>query len=197
MKFYISGILLFAAALAGFAPQAGPQKKDAPNTPCKDMTCKLQHIESNAALPQPDPKPTEFTEAEINAYMASDEIKLPAGVQSVRFEGHPGVVTGTARVDFDKLQAGRRSSNPLLSIFSGVHDVVAVAHAHGAAGKGIVHIDSVSLDGVEIPRFVLQMFVEKYLAPKYLGLGLDSQFPLPARIDTAKVGEHALSVVQK
>ena len=158
---------------------------------------KLQGIESNGALARPDQTPTEFTEQEINAYFASGAIKLPAGVQSVNFQGQPEIVIATARVDFDQIKAGRHSSNPLLSMFSGIHDVVVSAHVHGAGGQGYVNVDSVSLDGVEIPRFALEMFVEKYLQPKYPSVGLDSQFALPDRIDTAKVGLHKLTITQK
>jgi hypothetical protein len=58
-------------------------------------------------------------------------------------------------------------------------------------------VDSVSLDGVEIPEFVLELFAEKYLQPKNPQIGLDSQFALPNRIDTATVGLHKLIVTQK
>jgi hypothetical protein len=85
----------------------------------------------------------------------------------------------------------------LLSVFNGIHNVVVVAQAYGAGGQGMVHVESVSLDDVEIPRFVLQMFVDKYLKPKYPNIGLDSRFVLPDRLDTASVGLHSLSVTQK
>ena len=75
--------------------------------------------------------------------------------------------------------------------------MVVQAHAHGSGGQGIVQVDTVSLDGVEIPRFVLQLFVEKYLQPKYPNIGLDSRFALPDRIDTATVGRHKLTITQK
>jgi hypothetical protein len=161
------------------------------------MERKLKHIESNGALPHPDQAPTEFTEHEINSYLASGKVKLPVGVRSIHLDGQSEVVTGTARVDFDQLKAGQRSSNPLLSVFTGIHDVVVVAHAHGASGQGFVDVDSVSLDNVDIPRFVLQMFAEKYLHPKYPNIGLDSRFELPDRIDTARVATHKLTVTQK
>ncbi len=158
---------------------------------------KLRHIETNGQAAHPDQTPTVFSEPEINSYLASDNVILPEGVQSVKLAGEPGIITGTARVDFDRIREGTGSSNPLLSIFSGVHDVVVVAHAHGAGRQGYVQVDSVSLDGVEIPRFVLQLFVEKYLQPKYPELGLDSRFSLPDRLDTATVGPHKLTVTQK
>ena len=161
------------------------------------MERKLNHIEANGRSPHPDETPTVFTEPEVNAYLDSDNVRLPAGVQSVKLEGEVGVITGKSRVDFDRIREGSHSSNPLLSIFSGVHDVVVVAHGHGAGGRGQVHVDLVSIDNIEVPRFILQMFVDKFLTPKYPELGLDSQFTLPDRIDTATVGHHELIVTQK
>jgi hypothetical protein len=75
--------------------------------------------------------------------------------------------------------------------------VVVTAHAYGSQGQGLVHVDSVSIDGVEIPRFVLELFVEKYLKPKYPNIGIDSRFALPARVDAATIGVHRVILTQK
>jgi hypothetical protein len=158
---------------------------------------KLEYIDRNGDRAHPKQNPTILTEGEVNAYLASGEVDLPEGVDSVKLRGEDGTVTGTAHVDFDRVREGVHSSNPLLGIFSGVHDVVVVTHAHGADGEGYVHVDSVSLDGIEVPRFILQIFVEKFLQPKHPELGLDSRFALPDRIDTATVGQHILTVTQK
>lgn len=189
-------LTLFVACMASLlaATSGAPQN---PGSPVDSMERKLQYVQQNGAQATPDPKPTEFTEQEVNAYIASGWVKLPAGVQSVRFEGQPNVVHGSARVDFDQLKAGRNSSNPLLSIFSGVHDVVVVAQARGVNHTGYVEVQSVSLDNVEIPRFVLQVFVQKYLQPKYPNIGLNSQFALPAKVDTATVGQSKVTITQK
>jgi hypothetical protein len=158
---------------------------------------KFQHIQANGRSPAPDQTPTEFTEKEINDYVASGHVKLPMGVESVVFEGSPGVIRGTARVDFDEIKTGRSSANPLLSVFSGVHNVMVIARAYGAGGQGFVHVESVSLDDVEIPHFVLEMFVDKFIKPKYPSIGIDSKFRLRDRLDTASVGLHTLTVTQK
>jgi hypothetical protein len=180
------------------AASAGAGSKPAkPVSDASSMEQKLHHLDTNALLAHPDQTPTTLTESEANAYLASDKVKLPAGVRSVKLQGAPGVIIGEAEVDFDRIREGTHSSNPLLSIFSGLHQVVVVAHAHGLGGQGRVHVDSVSLDGVEIPNLVLELFVEKFLTPKYPQIGLDSQFPLPDRIDTATVGLHKLTVTQK
>jgi hypothetical protein len=187
--FFIACMASLLAATSGAPQNAG--------SPVDSMERKLQYVQQNGAQTTPDPKPTEFTEQEVNAYVASGRVKLPAGVQSVRFEGQPNVVHGIARVDFDQLKAGRNSSNPLLSVFSGVHDVLVVAQARGVNHTGYVEVQSVSLDNVEIPRFVLQVFVQKYLQPKYPNIGLNSQFALPVKVDTATVGQSKVTITQK
>ena len=169
----------------------------AANNSLADMDRKLQHIEQNGRLAHPDQRPTILTEAETNAYFAAGRVKLPAGVQSVVLHSTPGVITGLSHVDFDRLKQGRNASNPLLSIFSGVHDVEVVANAHGSGRIGYVEIQSVSLDGVEVPRIVLQLFIDKYLKPKYPYLGMNSQFALPDKIDIANVGSHQVTLTQK
>ncbi|MBZ5648895.1 MAG: hypothetical protein LAO18_00255 [Acidobacteriia bacterium] len=169
----------------------------ADSAPAARFERKLQRVQSNGVQARPDPSPTELTEQEINAYFASGKVQLPTGVRSVVFQEQPGIVIGTSQVDFDQLKAGKNSYNPLLSVFSGVHEVVVTTHAYGARREGLVHVDSVSLDGVEVPRFVLEMFVEKYLKPKYPNIGIDSRFALPARVDAATVGLHKVTVTQK
>jgi hypothetical protein len=193
MMIRLSLVLILIFPLTAISQKA-PAK---PASPVDSMERKIQYVQQNGALATPDPKATEFTEQEVNAYVASGRVKLPTGVQSVRFEAQPDVIHGNARVDFDQLKSGRSSSNPLLSVFSGVHDVVVVAHARGVNHTGYVEVDSVALDGVEIPRFVLQVFVQKYLQPKYPNIGLNSQFALPVKIDTATVGQQKLTVRQK
>jgi hypothetical protein len=190
-------VLLPSAAFAIPAARISPNDRGASSTVLSSMLRKLCYLHANAAAARPDPAPTEFTESEINSYLAAGSLHLPAGVRTVRVQGAPGVVTGSARVDFDQLRAGRSFLNPLLSIFSGVHYVLVVADARGTGGKGIVHVDAVSLDGVEIPRFVLQLFVEAFLRPRYPEIGLDSRFELPDRIETATVESHKLTVRQR
>jgi hypothetical protein len=186
-------LLFFLFSTLTSLPQVGPASG---SNPAASIERKLEHLKSNSRLPHPDPTPTVFTEEEINAYLAAGKLKFPAGVESVIFQEEPGIVMAKLRVDFDKLVDQQNSGNPWLSVFAGTHDVVGRAHAHGSQGKGFVDVDSVSLDNVEIPRFVLQLFVDKYLRPRYPPVGLNSEFALPARIDRAVVGSHRLTLTQ-
>ncbi len=167
------------------------------NAAAASAEAKFRHIRENARRNPPDQAPTVLTEREINSYLASGRVQLPTGVRSVRFTGQNGVVNTTARVDFDAITAKAKSSNPLLSLFSGVHDVHATAHAYGSGGEGHVHIDSLDIDGVTVPRVALEFFLNHYVRPKYPQVGIDSVFALPERIDIARIADHQLALTQK
>ncbi len=126
--------LLTAVLIALTASFSASQNSSSRSKLVAEMERKLQHLKSNGRFAHPDQAPTEFSEQEVNAYFAAGRIALPAGVQSVHFVGEPGVISSTARIDFEKLKAGQGSENPLLSVFTGVHDVEIVAHARGEAG---------------------------------------------------------------
>ena len=173
-------------------PLAFPQTQ-----PLASAERKFQHIEQNARLGHPDQTPTVLTEDEVNAYLASGHVDLPEGVKSVRFRGKVGVIEALTRVDFDEITASRRSSNPLLRLFTGTHNVHVVARAKGAGGMGQVHVDSVEIDGVSVPRAALQFFLERYITPKHPEVALDTTFKLPYKIDIAIVGSEKLTITQK
>lgn len=161
------------------------------------MQTKLEHIQENGEQAHPDQAPTVMTEEEVNDYIAAGRITLPQGVKKLRMEGRSGIVTAFLNVDFDQIRAGQNSSNPLLSVFSGQHDVRVEADAAGSGREGRVHVREVTIDGFSVPRMALEYFVSKYITPKYPNVGIDSQFQLPNKIDLATVGYHKLTVTQK
>ncbi|HYL91992.1 MAG TPA: hypothetical protein VEW69_02430, partial [Alphaproteobacteria bacterium] len=134
---------------------------------------------------------------EVNDYIAAGRLRLPAGVKHLTLRGTSGVVMAVLTVDFDEIRAGKNSSNPLLALFSGIHTANVEADASGSDGRGKVHVRSVSIDGTVVPNFALEIFVQKFITPKYPDVGIDSVFNLPDRIDTATVGYHKLVVTQK
>jgi hypothetical protein len=187
--------LLWALVIpAGFSQS----RSRALSGPAANMQSKLDAIEQNGESRSPRHMTTQFSENEVNAYVNSGAVKIPEGVHNLRLVGDEGIVVGTARADFDEIKAGRRGSlNPLLALFSGVHDIRVSAHAVGRDGMGVVDVDSVEIDGTAVPRVAIEVFVEHYLKPKYSEVGMHSTFNMPDRIDAASVGAHTLTVIQK
>lgn len=178
--------------------QSSRTKPRAFSGPAASMQAKLDAIEHNGESRSPRRMTTQFSENEVNAYLNSGAVKIPEGVHNLRLVGDEGIVIGTARADFDEIKAGRRGSiNPLLALFSGVHDIRVSAHAVGRDGTGVVDVDSVEIDGTAVPRVAIELFVDHYLKTKYPEVGMHSTFNMPDRIDTATVGVHTLTVIQK
>lgn len=162
------------------------------------MQRKIAFLKQNAARTRPDTKPTEFTEPEVNAYFNEGGVKLPKGVSHVRLTSpSSGMVDGHAQVDFEDIMQGRGKNNPLYGLFSGTHDIHAVAQAGGADGTGSVRVQSVELDGIQIPQFALEWFVQHYLTPKYPNVGITSTFKLPLRIESATVDNGRVRLIQR
>jgi hypothetical protein len=179
------------------SPAQSPQGSASSHRLAQSLQTKLNHIQQNGARSNPDQTPTVMTEDEINDYIASGGIVLPQGVKKLRMEGHSGVVTAFLNVDFDEIRGGQNLANPMLSIFSGRHDVQVEADAAGSGREGKVHVREVTIDGITVPRMALEYYVSKYITPKYPNIGLDSTFQLPNKIDVATVGYHKLTVTQK
>jgi hypothetical protein len=183
------------ALLAVAASAQEPQLKTRPAA--EAMQRKLTAIRRNAQRPLPAPVTTNLPEAEVNDWFASRYAQLPKGVKTLRLSGLNGQVTANARIDFDEITGGAAASNPLLAMFRGVHQVDVVATGQAGAGQATLHVQSVVLDGVAIPRVVLQLFLENFVRPRYPNVGIDTRFTPGYRIDSATIGEHALTVVQK
>ena len=183
--------------IGGFGFSSDQAVSSARSAAYQSMQRKIAHLEQNAARQQPDTAPTEITDDEANAYLNEGGVKLPKGVSQVHLSAQPGTIDGVAKVDFDAITKSKRSANPLLGIFSGVHDVRVVAQAGGTGGTGTVKAQSVFLDGIEVPQMALEFFAERYITPKYPGVGVNSSFRLPLRIDTVAIEDGKARLAQK
>ncbi|HXZ78664.1 MAG TPA: hypothetical protein VEG30_01965 [Terriglobales bacterium] len=196
----VSAFMLALLLPSAFLPAQSPPPSGTQamyNAALESARHKFQHIQENAQRQPPDPSPTVLSEREVNTYLASRDVQLPAGIQRLQFTGSPGIVHADALVDFDQVTAGRYRSNPLMSLFRGTNQVQVSAHASGSEGTGQVHIDSVAINGVQVPRSALEYFVDKFVRPKYPDLGLDSTFQMPYRVNQTQVGDHKVTLIQK
>lgn len=202
LLFALTALLISLAILVQASRPKTPQNAASETTRLEiaaadSMQRKIDFLKRNATITPADPRPTVFLQNEINAYFAQHRVKLPDGIMSVNFNLSPAVVTAKTRVDFDALTASKSGYNPLLAIFTGVHDVQVVATASGSAGIADVYVRSVTLDGVNVPRMALEMFIRRFVNPKYPNIGLDGEYHLPVRIDTVTIGDRRGTVTQK
>jgi hypothetical protein len=190
MKLAIVLLICSAAALA----QTNNSQHSADYLSAEKKIAGIVAFQANPSTPG---KTTVLTDPEINAYFAEGGVKWSDGVSDVKIDDQPAVINGSAQVDFDKVTANKRANSPLLAFFTGVHIVRVTAQAAAVKGRASIRVQSVSLDGLEIPRAALEFFVQKYLQPRYPEADLDTVFGMPDRIDSAIVGDRQITFVQK
>jgi hypothetical protein len=173
--------LVAAVALA----QHIPTLNDGHSANYHSLAQKLAYLKMNANKPHPDTKPVELSEAEVNAYFGEGGVRLPRGVSQVHLTSRPGLIDGHAHVDFEEIMQGRNKNNPMYSLFNGSHDIHVAAEAAGASGVATIKAQTVELDGVAVPEWALEFFVQHYITPRYPNVGMTSTFKMPLRIDSA------------
>lgn len=189
-RFFLALLLLATCALLAEAARHTPAYTS--------MDRKISTLESNADNQHAQPQTTVLTQDELNAYFREGGVQIPKGLSDVRFNLREGVVRGSSKVDFDTLAAGHGGGNPLYSIlFTGTHDVDVDARASGSGGHGTVTVQTVKLDGVEIPKSALEYLIRYYVRPRYPQVGMTSVFKLPAKIDSAQIQQGRVTLTQK
>lgn len=192
----LGAFLIFALGFTASAQRTAPAG-DQHSAAYRSIQQKLAYLKLNAARPHPDPKPVELTEPDVNAYFDEGGVKLPKGVSQVHLTSRPGIIDGHAHVDFEPIMQGRNPNNPLYSLFSGQHDIHVIAGATGANGVATLQVQTVEMDGAEIPRWALEFFVQHYLTPRYPNVGMTSTFRMPLRVDSAVVETGKVILTQR
>jgi hypothetical protein len=197
--FLASLLALFLLLIAETALEGSKKEAASSATQAADsFQLKIDYIKANAAKNPPDSKPTIVTEAEVNAYFAQRRLKMPDGVKTVVMEMAPGQVTARTHVDFTEIRREKQSMNPLLAVFDGEHDAVVVASTEVTGPETVrVHVESVTIDDVPVPKMAMEYFVKKYVQPKYPNVSLDGEYHLPARMDSVTIGDKQGTVIQK
>ena len=137
----------------------------------------------------------ELTPPEINAYIARE---APEGVRNPRIVVvSPGVASGTALVDFNKLQQGQgRQPGWLMSkLLEGERPVSVTARIRSSDGHATVDVEKVEISGVQIDGRTLDFLIQNVVLPQYPDVTVGQPFELGYRIDKLDVRPAAVGIV--
>ena len=197
-------LVLLAAGLRGtssLVAQAGNAEPDAQLSPeaAASAAAKFYRIEE-AFQSGRSFGAVQITEPEANSYLHYGlSPSFPSGLSQVRLTFQPNRILGSSLVDFDKLKEGRRvPPNPLADfLLRGEHTVAAQGTVWGANGAAEFHLEWVTLDGVTLPRAVVEFLIEYYLQSRYPAASIDRPFPLPFAIDSLRAEAGAVVLAGK
>lgn len=133
--------------------------------------------------------------AELDAYAAHE---APAGVRHTRLRlVAPGVVTGSAVVDFVKLRRGQGYEPGWLmsTLLEGERPVSVTARIQSGGGTARVDVQRVEIGGVDISGGVLDFLIRNVLLPLYPDALVGRPFELSHRIEKLDVRPSGVTVV--
>ena len=127
---------------------------------------------------------------EINAY-AVGEIRnvAPEGIRNPKLELGHDTATGSALVDFLKLQHARgQPAGWLLSmLLEGERHVSVTVQLRSGGGQATVDIQRVELSGIAIDGAALDFLIRNFLLPRYPDVKVGVPFNLGHRMEEIKV----------
>jgi len=125
----------------------------------------------------------ELTPAELTAYAVKE---APPGVRNPQLQlGAGKVVTGTALVDFLKVQRGQGHQPGWLmsKLLDGERPVSVTARIQSGGGRATVDVERVEISGIVIDGRTLDFLIQNVLLPLYPSAVVGRPFELGHRIE--------------
>ncbi|MEZ5401538.1 MAG: hypothetical protein R2729_17835 [Bryobacteraceae bacterium] len=144
---------------------------------------KIQSIESERL---PAGSRITFSTEEINAYAAA-QVSASVGdaIREPRLEFDSGRATGSATVDFVRLQTqrGQPPGTLLRWMLKGEKPVSVRVRFRSANGEGQVDVEEVSISGVPLSGRALDLLIDYYLRPRYPEVAIGEPFDLRHKVE--------------
>ncbi len=195
----IAFMLLLPFGFHGLQVAQGSATAEQTSTPATEAAAlaafraQLATIRHNEVTPPPH-SPVVLQSSGVDAWLAGPgQKKLPAGVSQVRLWSGPGMIHGSALVDFDQVHKAHPNSNPLVeamleSLFTGVHQVGATARVDSpSAPKAQLTITQVTLDGQAIPSGLIDAAIAAFVTPHHPDIRRTFQVSLPRHVRQVEV----------
>ena len=123
----------------------------------------------------------EISEVELESYMLFKlKEDIPAQMDSFDVQLAPGTVGAQTQLTF----ASDATGNPIIdAVVGGTHDLFVKGSLQGSQGRGKFDLLEVRVDGIPVPKILIQSLFDKYVKPKYPDADLKEPFDLPWGIE--------------
>ena len=140
----------------------------------------------------------DLTAAELNAWVAHEIPKVaPQGFRDPRLELGQQIATGTALIDFGKLERaqGYQPGWIMGKLLDGERPVSVRARIRSGGGQATVDVERVEISGIAIDGQALDFLIRNFLLPKYPNAAVGRPFELGNRIDRLDVRPGSVGVL--
>jgi hypothetical protein len=185
-KLILAGVTVAVIGIAGLvvfrslsAQESAAESREVSKKTADILQTKVDHIQKTEASGNPSHPDIsiDVSEAELESYVLySLREKIPAQVDSIHVQLTPGVVGAETQLTFNSNSTGNAMVDALIG---GTHNLFVKGKLEGSGGRGKFDLQEVKVDGIPVPKVLIQTLVDKYVKPKYPDADLKEPFDLP------------------
>ena len=137
----------------------------------------------------------DLNQPELNAWVQQE---APPGVRNPRLQVlGPGLVTGSALIDFNKLRRAQGHEPGWFSshLLQGEHPVTVTARIESSNGHAKVDVQKVEIATITMDHRMVEFLIQNFLLPMYPDAVVGQYFEMGHRIDRLDVQPAAVGVL--
>ena len=149
----------------------------------KSLQDKIDAIKKAKDMPDRPPRESrvELSEVELESYMLfSMKDQIPAQMDSFDVQLEPGTVAAQTQLTFSSDATGNAIVD---AVVGGTHDLFIKGSLQGSEGRGKFELLEIRVDGIPVPKILIESLFDKYVKPKYPDADLKEPFDLPWGIE--------------
>jgi hypothetical protein len=190
-------LLLVAGGVAfyGIAGGQSHSSKNISEKAAQSLQWKIDAIRKAADTPghKRGSDRAQLSEGELQSYVFySLKDDIPAQLDSVTVQLEQDTVGCDAQVTFNSKATGNPVLDPLVG---GTHNLSLKGRLIGREGRGKFDLQEVQVDGVPVPKVLIQALIKRYVKPKYPEVDLNEPFDLPWEIQEVKLESGRATVI--
>jgi hypothetical protein len=152
----------------------------------------LKKAEKNPSR-SPGASRVELSEAEMESYVLySLKDEIPVQVDMIDVQLGQDTVGADTQLTFSNNGTG----NPIMdSLISGTHNLFVKGKLVAQDGRGKFDLEEIRVDGIPVPKILIQTLFDKYVKPKYPQADLNEPFDMPYGIEQLKLEPGKATVI--
>jgi len=135
----------------------------------------------------------ELTEAELESYVLySLKDDIPAKIDSIDVQLGLDTIGSDTQITFTSNATG----NPMVdALVGGTHNLFLKGKLIASQGRGKFDLEEIRVDGIPVPKVLIEALFKKYVKPKYPDADLKEPFDMPYGIEDLKLEAGKATVV--
>jgi hypothetical protein len=190
----VVGVIVMRSISARGMPGAGLISEISPKA-AESLQAKIDAIKKANENPERPHRAShvEVSEAELESYVLySLKDDIPVQLDSIDVQLRPGTVAADTQLTFTSNSTG----NPMVdTLVGGTHNLFLKGNLIGEQRRGKFELDEIRVDGIPVPKILIQTLFDKYVKPNYPQADLKEPFDLPWGIEQLKLEQGKATVV--